>query len=157
MRSALVNRRLLDDQAGPSVRNHSTLHAKRQRDGRPGGMTGWEADHDRTREIAESFAGVQVVDAGPLPGAEIRVAWSLETDAVQVTVCDGGSETSPELGHPTQAATGGRGLRIVEQLSTGWGTSRDDKGTTVWARVPVARATTEMTTVGGPAVATESG
>jgi hypothetical protein len=95
------------------------------------------------------------------------VAWSLETDAVQVTVCDGGSETSPELGHPTQAATGGRGLRIVEQLSTGWGASRDDNGTTVWARVPVARATTEMTTVarattemttvGGPAVATESG
>lgn len=95
--------------------------------------------------------------AGPLPGAEIRVAWSLEADAVQVTVCDGGSETSPELGHPTQAATGGRGLRIVEQLSTGWGASRDDEGTTVWARVPVARATTEMTTVGGPAVASVGG
>jgi anti-sigma regulatory factor (Ser/Thr protein kinase) len=93
--------------------------------------------------------------AEPLPGAEIRVAWSFEADAIQVTVCDGGSETAPVLGHPTQAATGGRGLRIVEQLSTRWGTSRDDEGTTVWARVPVARATTEMTTVGGPAVATE--
>jgi anti-sigma regulatory factor (Ser/Thr protein kinase) len=95
--------------------------------------------------------------AGPLPGAEIRVAWSIEASTVQVTVCDGGSEAAPELGHPTQAATGGRGLRIVEQLSTDWGASRDDEGTTVWARVPVARTTTEMTTVGGPAVATESG
>jgi anti-sigma regulatory factor (Ser/Thr protein kinase) len=94
--------------------------------------------------------------AGPLPGAEIRVAWSIEADTVQVTVCDGGSETSPELGHPTQAATGGRGLRIVAQLSTGWGTSRDDEGTTVWARVPVARAT-QLTTVGGPAIAAETG
>jgi anti-sigma regulatory factor (Ser/Thr protein kinase) len=95
--------------------------------------------------------------AGPLPGAEIRVAWRLEADSVQVSVCDGGGDTSPELGHPTRAATGGRGLRIVETLSVGWGTSRDDEGTTVWARVPVRRVTTAMTTVGGPAVATESG
>jgi anti-sigma regulatory factor (Ser/Thr protein kinase) len=95
--------------------------------------------------------------AGPLPGAEVCVAWRLENDSVEVSVRDGGGQTQPELGEPTQAATGGRGLRIVEKLSLGWGTSRDADGTTVWAQVPVYRATTAMTIVGVPAVATESG
>jgi hypothetical protein len=65
----------------------------------------------------------------------------------------------------------------VEKLSKSWGTSPDDAGSTVWAQVPVRqvtpdqvttdqvttdrvttdRVTTEMTTVGGSAVATESG
>jgi anti-sigma regulatory factor (Ser/Thr protein kinase) len=95
--------------------------------------------------------------AGPLPNAEVRVAWYVGDDSVEVSVRDGGGQTKPELGQPTQAATGGRGLRIVEKLSLGWGTSRDDEGTTVWAQVPVHRATTAMTTVGVPAAAAESG
>ena len=95
--------------------------------------------------------------AGPLPGAQIRVTWRLDADCVQVCVGDGGSQTTPELGRPTQAATGGRGLRIVEKLSGMGDLRHDSEGTTVWARIPVRPPTTEMTTVGGPAVATESG
>ena len=97
--------------------------------------------------------------AAPLPGSKIRVAWRIDTGNVQVSVRDGGAQTVPELGEPTQAATGGRGLRIVQKLSTRWGTSTGDEGTTVWAEVPVRLLTseTEMTTVGGRAVATESG
>jgi len=60
----------------------------------------------------------------------------------------------PDLGQPTPGATGGRGLRIVEKLSTRWGTSSDADGTTVWAEVPAA---TRMTAVGVPVVVTESG
>jgi hypothetical protein len=59
----------------------------------------------------------------------------------------------PELGKPTQAATGGRGLRIVQKLSSSWGTTTGDEGTTVWAQVPVRPVPAEMTTVGGRAVA----
>jgi anti-sigma regulatory factor (Ser/Thr protein kinase) len=104
--------------------------------------------------------------AGPLPGAKIRVTWRIDADCVQVSVGDGGGQTRPELGEPTLAATGGRGLRIVEKLSKSWGASPDDAGCTVWAQVPVQRVvtdrattdvTTAMTAVGGPAVATESG
>jgi anti-sigma regulatory factor (Ser/Thr protein kinase) len=95
--------------------------------------------------------------AGPLPGAQLRVAWRLDPDSVQVSVRDGGGQTRPELGQPTQAATGGRGLRIVEKLSAGWGTSRDDEGATVWARVPVSRLTTDRTPVGVPVAARKSG
>ena len=59
----------------------------------------------------------------------------------------------------SQAATGGRGLRIVEKLSRRWGTSTGDEGTTVWAEVPVRplKAETEMTTVGVQVVTTDSG
>ena len=94
--------------------------------------------------------------AVPLPGSKLHVAWRIDTDSVQVSVRDGGGPTRPELGEPTQAATGGRGLRIVQKLSRSWGTTTGDEGTTVWAEVPVRTAPTEMTTVGGRAVA-ESG
>jgi anti-sigma regulatory factor (Ser/Thr protein kinase) len=95
--------------------------------------------------------------AAPLPGSTIRIAWRIGADSVQVSVSDGGGQTVPELGEPTEGATGGRGLRIVEKLSRRWGASSGDEGTTVWAEVPVRPLRTEMTTVGGSAVATESG
>jgi len=53
------------------------------------------------------------------------------------------------------AFTGGRGLRIVEKLSSRWGTRTGEEGTTVWAEVPVCQA--GMTRVGVSAAATEGG
>ncbi len=95
--------------------------------------------------------------AAPLPGSQIRVAWRIDEESVQVSVSDGGGMTVPELGEPTPGATGGRGLRIVERLSRRWGTSTGDAGTTVWAQVPVRPITAEMTTVGVSAAATDGG
>jgi anti-sigma regulatory factor (Ser/Thr protein kinase) len=93
--------------------------------------------------------------AAPLPGVKLRAAWRLNTDGVQVSVRDGGGKTRPALGEPTQATTGGRGLRIVEKLSRCWGTSSDEEGTTVWALVPIRRKA-EMAPVGAPSAAAES-
>jgi two-component sensor histidine kinase len=95
--------------------------------------------------ISELFSNA-LRHAAPLPGSKIRVAWRIDPGCVQVSV--------PELGQPTQGATGGRGLRIVEKLSSSWGASTGEDGTTVWAEVP---AGTRMTAVGVPAVARESG
>jgi anti-sigma regulatory factor (Ser/Thr protein kinase) len=91
--------------------------------------------------------------ATPLPGSCLRVAWHLNTDSVQVSVSDGGGPTLPELGEPTQAATGGRGLRIVAKLSRRWGTGSDDEGTTVWAEVKLP----QVTAVAVPAAAVKTG
>jgi hypothetical protein len=85
------------------------------------------------------------------------VAWRIGPGSVQVSVSDGGGPTVPELGEPTQGATGGRGLRIVQKLSSRWGTSTGEEGTTVWAEVPVRAAEAQMTVVGVSAAATESG
>jgi anti-sigma regulatory factor (Ser/Thr protein kinase) len=108
--------------------------------------------------ISELFSNA-LRHAGPLPGAQIRVTWRIEPVSVRVSVSDGGGPTVPELGEPTQGATGGRGLRIVAKLSSRWGTSAGDDGTTVWAEVPVRPLTTEaeMTTAGVPAAARERG
>jgi anti-sigma regulatory factor (Ser/Thr protein kinase) len=104
--------------------------------------------------ISELFSNA-LRHAAPLPGSKIRVAWRIDPGSVQVSVSDGGGPTVPELGEPTPGATGGRGLRIVEKLSSRWGTSTGGEGITVWAEVPVRQA--EMTRIGVPAVATESG
>lgn len=108
--------------------------------------------------ISELFSNA-LRHAAPLPGAQIRVAWQIEPGSVRVSVSDGGAPTVPELGEPAQGATGGRGLRIVEKLSAKWGTSTSEDGNTVWAEVPVRPLTpeSEMTAVGVPVVARESG
>jgi anti-sigma B factor antagonist len=91
--------------------------------------------------------------ADPLPESALRVGWDLDGDSVRVSVSDGGGSTRPELGEPTPTTTGGRGLRIVAQLSRRWGTLCDGEGTTVWAEVLVM----PLETIAVPAAAAESG
>jgi anti-sigma regulatory factor (Ser/Thr protein kinase) len=79
--------------------------------------------------------------AAPLPGEKVRVGWRFDAGSLRVSVSDGGAQTRPQLGEPTQSATGGRGLRIVERLSRRWGALTDDDGTTVWAEVPISLMT----------------
>jgi anti-sigma regulatory factor (Ser/Thr protein kinase) len=71
--------------------------------------------------------------AAPLPGSKIRVTWSLGEDALRVAVSDAGGGPLPRVTRPEPAAPGGRGLGIVETLSSCWGVVRDDGETTVWA------------------------
>ena len=103
------------------------------------------------RRLVSDLVAAGIYDSAVCDVAGIRVAWRIDAECVQVSVRDGGGETSPELGEPTQGATGGRGLRIVEKLSKSWGTSRDEQGTTVWAQVPVSRATAQISPVGAAA------
>ena len=74
--------------------------------------------------------------ARPLPGACVRVAWELTGDSLEVSVEDGGATTRPRASHPSLSSLGGRGLAIVEHLSTNWGVKTSD-GTTVWAILEV--------------------
>jgi anti-sigma regulatory factor (Ser/Thr protein kinase) len=71
----------------------------------------------------------------PLPGEAVRTAWDVDGGCLRLSVSDGGGSTRPELGEPTPATIGGRGLRIVARLSLRWGTVSDHEGTTVWAEV----------------------
>ena len=78
--------------------------------------------------------------ARPLPGATVRVSWELADDSLQVSVEDGGATTRPRATHPSLSSLGGRGLAIVEHLSTNWGVTTSD-GTTVWAVLSLPRPT----------------
>ncbi|WP_170321716.1 ATP-binding protein [Acrocarpospora pleiomorpha] len=58
---------------------------------------------------------------------------------VRVEVCDQGSEASKPRVRDDQGllATGGRGLRLVEQIARGWDWEEDGSGRTVWFEVAV--------------------
>ena len=77
-----------------------------------------------------------ILHAAPLDGASLRVTWSLADGWVEVAVSDGGSATQPQAQHPPPSATSGRGLAIVEHLSSCWGVHTGADGTTVWAVMP---------------------
>ena len=75
--------------------------------------------------------------AAPLPGALVRVTWTVDHDAVRVAVSDAGDGPLPHVTEPAPGAPGGRGLGIVETLSDHWGVLRDNGETTVWALLSV--------------------
>jgi anti-sigma regulatory factor (Ser/Thr protein kinase) len=75
--------------------------------------------------------------AAPLPGAQVRVAWTLDHDALRVAVSDAGDGPLPRVTETAPSAPGGRGLSIVESLANRWGVLRDDGETTVWAVLAV--------------------
>ena len=74
--------------------------------------------------------------ATPLPGRTVRVAWTLSDESLQVSVSDGGGVTRPHAGHLSPSSLGGRGLAIVECLSSTWGIRASDGVITVWAVLP---------------------
>jgi anti-sigma regulatory factor (Ser/Thr protein kinase) len=71
--------------------------------------------------------------AAPLPGSQVRVTWTLSDSTLCVAVSDAGTGPLPRPARPMLSAQGGRGLGIVESLSSRWGVRRDDGETTVWA------------------------
>lgn len=66
---------------------------------------------------------------------EITLSLAPTDDGIRVGVHDhGGGVPEPRASDPR--ATGGRGLRLVELLSAGWGVApTGDSGKTVWAQV----------------------
>lgn len=80
-----------------------------------------------------------VLHARPLPGARVLVAWALREESLEVAVSDGGAMTRPRPTHAPLSAIGGRGLAIVEHLSSRWGVLPHDLGITVWAILPAHR------------------
>lgn len=75
--------------------------------------------------------------AHPL-GDRVEVAWELVGPDVRISVTDGGGPAAPALGSPSHGSQTGRGLRIIGELASDWGVSRDAGRQTVWALVPVS-------------------
>ena len=76
--------------------------------------------------------------ADPLPGARVRAAWTLTRGTLEIAVSDGGGQGSPHTEVSSVTSIGGRGLGIVEHLSSGWGVRTSELSTTVWATLPIA-------------------
>jgi serine/threonine-protein kinase RsbW len=65
------------------------------------------------------------------------VSWTVQSGEVVISVEDP-SHQLPVRRTPAPDAPSGRGLAIVESLSTDWGVERTERGKRVWARVKVA-------------------
>ena len=75
--------------------------------------------------------------APPLPAGEVRAAWWIDKAGIHVEVTDGRGETEPQRitdAHPE--SIGGRGLAIVDMLTSDWGVRTADGRRTVYAVVP---------------------
>src|SRR5215469_6864964 len=90
--------------------------------------------------VLSELLGNAIRHARPLPGCMVRVAWTLCDGSLRVSVSDGGGPTRPRAGHPSLSSLGGRGLAIVEHLSSTWGIRSCDGRMTVWAVLPAPGA-----------------
>jgi serine/threonine-protein kinase RsbW len=96
------------------------------------------------REDAELVAAELLANAirhaRALPGNELLTRWRVDEGGIEIAVTDGGAPTAPVPADPSPTEPGGRGLAIVESLSSRWGFENHGDGTTVWAVVPVRQA-----------------
>jgi anti-sigma regulatory factor (Ser/Thr protein kinase) len=94
---------------------------------------------DNAVTVIAELVGNAIRHGQPLPGDVVRVAWRVryadDGADVTVTVTDGGSDRRPTVQKISPDSIDGRGLAIVEALSTSWGFERDGLGQTVWAEI----------------------
>ena len=90
--------------------------------------SGCDNIHDTALVVSELVTNA-VLHAG---GAD-RIIVECDSTTILITVHDRSPEPPRRRHH---AAIGGRGLRIVEQLATRWGTTPHPHGKDVWAVLP---------------------
>jgi hypothetical protein len=72
-------------------------------------------------------------------GGPITLRVSCRPGTVRVEVCDTGEQFAVP-GAPSEGATAGRGLQLVEALASDWGTTGDASGKTVWFELAATEA-----------------
>jgi anti-sigma regulatory factor (Ser/Thr protein kinase) len=75
--------------------------------------------------------------APALPAGEVRVTWWIDKAGIHLEVTDGCGETEPHrVSDPHPESIGGRGLAIVDVLTSDWGVRTAKAWRTVYAVVP---------------------
>jgi len=85
--------------------------------------------------VLSELVGNSVRHAHPLSSGRIMASWTVEPDAVVVSVTDGGSGSAPRVAHSGEDALGGRGMAIVDSLSRRWFVRRGADSSTVTAEI----------------------
>ena len=89
------------------------------------------------RLVVSELVGNAVRHARPLADGTMQVAWTQLPAGIDIAVSDGGARTAPERRDPTLSDLAGRGLAIVEVLSSRWWVETSRSRTTVHALLPV--------------------
>lgn len=99
----------------------------------------WELD-DETLEAAQLAVSEVVTNALIHSGTAIRLDVAGTGGVLRVEVTDGGSAhpgVRPVPRPTEQDAVGGRGLLVVDALTSAWGSRGSGEGTTVWFEMPL--------------------
>jgi anti-sigma regulatory factor (Ser/Thr protein kinase) len=87
------------------------------------------------RLVATELVGNAVRHASPLGNGTVLVRWQEEGSALVLSVCDGGGRSRPEQAEAPPDAVGGRGLVIVDALSSTWWVEHTSQLHTVHVRL----------------------
>ena len=90
---------------------------------------------DGARLVATELVGNAVRHASPLGNGTVLVRWEAEDAVLNLSVCDGGGTTRPEQVEAAPSDVGGRGLAIVDALSSTWWVEHTSKLHTVHVRL----------------------
>jgi len=99
-------------------------------------LRGWLVD-DGVCQTAEICLSEIVTNAVIHSGTSPRVTVRLDDRRLLVLVQDSGISGVPQLQHLDLEDIGGRGLQLVDALSTAWSAERSADGTTVWFELQV--------------------
>ena len=83
--------------------------------------------------MVSELIGNAVRHAQPLADGTVQVAWAAGPRGIDIAVTDGGARTTPERVDAGVSDVSGRGLSIVESLSTRWWVETSRTRTTVHA------------------------
>lgn len=89
-----------------------------------------EAVLDEVRLVVSELV-TNAIQAAP---TEVRLQIGAQTGHIRIAVSDSGAGT-PVPGRPQPTSEHGRGLWIVEQTASRWGTTRQPDGKEVWAEI----------------------
>ena len=95
-------------------------------------------ERDDARLVVSELIGNAVRHAQPLDDGTVLVTWTAGPRGLDIAVTDGGARTTPERVDASVSDVSGRGLSIVETLSTRWWVETSRSRTTVHALVALA-------------------
>ena len=89
---------------------------------------------DDARLVVSELVGNSIRHAQPMPDGNILVSCNADGADLELSVTDGGSTTSrPRALHPSSTASAGRGMAIVDDLTSSWWAERNGGACTVHA------------------------
>ncbi|WP_310961637.1 ATP-binding protein [Nocardioides terrisoli] len=85
--------------------------------------------------VVSELVGNAVRHARPLTDGTVDVDWACTDGSLEIAVTDGGGRTAPRKRHAASTDQSGRGLAIVDLLTTGWWVETSGSCTTVRAQL----------------------
>ena len=101
-------------------------------------LTRWlpEPAVDEVVLVASELVGNAIRHATPRDDHRLQVEWDVDDANATVRVSDSGSGI-PQVRSAALDESSGRGLAIVDAVSSDWGFFSSGHGKSVWARIPI--------------------